>query len=173
MITPQLLQESFLIHALYVTLNVSRLRTGLNIRTQIFTLRAVDVLGNNILTGMLMLSLFQDLSPNQNTAAQSGTPSRTHTPDPPARSVTMTPQAVVNDLVPAPEALGSTTVREVPAGPPIGSLESVLTDGDPVVHHLSGQGLPFTVGALLYNVQAPGGAAPPISRGLAVVNDWP
>lgn len=124
---------------------------------------------------MLRLSLFQDLSPNQNTAAQSGTPDRTRTPDPPARSGTMTPQAVVNDRVhaPAPEALESTGVPEVTAGPPLGNLESVLTDGGPVVHHLSGQGLQFTVGALRYAIQAPGGAAPPVSRDLAVVNDWP
>lgn len=126
---------------------------------------------------MLRLSLFQDLSPKQNTAAQSGTPDRTRTPDPPVRSGTMTPQAAVSDPVHAPvlapEALEGTGVPEVIAGPPIGSLESVLTDGGPVVHHLNGQGLQFTVGALLYAVRAPVGAAPPGSRDLAVVNDWP
>lgn len=123
-----------------------------------------------------------DLSPNQNTAAQSGTPVRTRTPDPPVRSGTMTPpQAVVSDpvhaLAPDPaldlEALEGTGVPGVAAGLPIGSLEAVLTDGGPAVHHLNGQGLQFTVGALLYAVRAHDGAAPPGSRDLAVVNDWP
>ncbi len=87
----------------------------------------------------------------------------------------MTPQAAVSDPAPvlAPEALEGTGVPEVTAGPPIGSLESVLTDSGPVVHHLNGQGLQFTVGALLYAVRAPVGAAPPGSRDPAVVNDWP
>lgn len=85
----------------------------------------------------------------------------------------MTPQAAVSDPVLAPEALEGTGVPEVTAGPPIGSLESVLTDSGPVVHHLNGQGLQFTVGALLYAVRAPVGAAPPGSRDPAVVNDWP
>ncbi len=112
-----------------------------------------------------------DLSPKQITAAQSGTPDRTL--DPPVRNGTMTPQAAVSDPVLAPEALEGTGVPEVAASPPIGSLESVLADEDPVVPHLNGQGLQFTVGALLYADQAPVGAAPPGSRDPAVVNDWP
>lgn len=112
-----------------------------------------------------------DLSPKQITAAQSGTPDRTRTPDPPVRNGTMTPQVAISDL--APEALEGTGVPEVAASPPIGSLESVLTDEDPVVPHLNGQGLQFTVGALLYAVRALVEAAPPGSRDPAVVNDWP
>lgn len=88
----------------------------------------------------------------------------------------MTLQAVVNDPVhaPDPEALEGTGVAEVTAGPPIGSLESVLIGPvGPVVLHLNGQGLQVTVGALLHAVRVPAGAAPPGNRDPAVANDWP
>lgn len=85
-------------------------------------------------------------------------------------------QVAVNDLVhaPDPEALEGTGVAEVTAGPPIGSLESVLIGPvGPVVLNLNGQGLQDTVGALLHAVRVPAGAAPPGNRDPAVVNGWP
>lgn len=152
-----------------------------------FTLRTVGVLGNNTLTGRSSLSLFQDLSPNLNTAAQSGTLDHTHTPDPPAQKDTMSLQVDAKDRVPAPGldldldldpdpardpapvALEGIGVAEVAPGPPIGSLDPVPTDGGPVVHHLNGPDLQVTVGGL-HVAPVHAGAALPGSRDQAVVN---
>lgn len=83
---------------------------------------------------------------------------------------------LVHILVRDPEVPGGTVVAAglgppVRAGldPHVGSLESALTGGGPVLHLTDGQGLQFTAaGALLGAGQAPTG-----SRDQVVVNGWP
>lgn len=82
----------------------------------------------------------------------------------------------VHILVRDPEAPGGTgdpAGLGLPVGaglaPPVGRLESALTDEGPVLQLTNGQGLQITTaGVLLDAAQAPTG-----SRDRAVVNGWP
>lgn len=118
-----------------------------------------------------------DLIPSRNTAAPSVTLDLTRTPDPPAQNGAMT--QVVADVrvhILDPGVPGGTGVPvglglpvEAGLAPPVGRLESALTDAGPVLHLTDGQGLRFTAaGVLLDAAQAPTG-----SRDRAVANGWP